>query len=328
MSLNLRITEKQVFFVTKILLASFYFFYFLGLFIGLLTQNPGLPQVNTRSYDLEFFAFTASGWSILHLLSLLSIIAIIVMIILAKDPKDFLSNKMSYAFGAYMTLAGITIFALGCSSYGLLDFRFEIASITMIVFGVILWFGPIIEKAGRLSPSGNSLLKGIGSLLYFIGSTITSYTSVDILDQTKYSSFSFLYQITYRTNSTRAFFPTFPDWIFGGIIWLILGVYWCFDYIESKNVVKHTRSTKSILLTTAVVVFNLELLIFTLIFINFGAMLGASIKTMFVGNILGILAAIGITIILFMRWGFIVDAAAAPRPRTMEPSTLETGEDV
>ena len=90
---------------------------------------------------------------------------------------------------------------------------------------------------------------------------------------------------------------------------------------------KHTRSTKTILLTTVVVIFKLELLIFTLVFINFGAMVGASIKTMFVGNILGILAVIGITIILLMRWGLIVDASAAPKPKAMEPSTLETGED-
>ncbi len=327
MPLTLKITEKQVFFVTKILLAGFYFFYFLGLFIGLLTQNPGLPLVNTRSYDLEFLAFTVSGWSILHLLSLISVIAIIVLIILAKEPKDLMSNRMLYAFGAYMTLAGITIFALGCSSYGLLDFRFEIASITMIIFGVILWFGPLIEKAGRLTPANNSLLKGIGSLLYFFGLTISSYNSVDILDQTKYSSLGYLYQVTYKTNSARAFFPTLPDWIFGGIIWLILGLYWCFDFLESKSVIKKTRNTKNTLLTTAAVFFKIELFIFTLFFINFGAMVGASIKTMFVGNILGILAAIGITIILLMRLGFILDADAAPKPKPMEPSTLETGED-
>jgi len=322
-----KITEKQVFFVTKILLAGFYFFYFLGLFIGLLTENPGQSLVNTRSYDLEFLPLTVSGWSILHLITIISMIAIIVLIILAKNPKDFLKDRMLYAFGAYMTLAGITIFTLGCSSYGLLDFRFEIASITMIIFGVILWFGPLIEKAGRLTPSNNSLLKGIGSLLYFFGLTISSYNSVDILDQTKYSSLTYLYQVSYKANSARAFFPTFPDWIFGGLIWLILGLYWCFDYIEKKNVVKHTRSTKSILLTAVVVLFKLELLIFTLFFINFGAMVGASIKVMFVGNIFGILAVAGITIMLLMRWGFIIDASVAPIPKPMEPSTLETGEE-
>ena len=327
MPITLKITEKQVFFVTRILLAGFYFFYFLGLIIGLFTRNPGLPDGTNRAYNLEFVDFITSGWSILHLISLLSLIAIIVLIILSKEPKDFLKNRMMYAFGAYMTLAGLTIFALGCSSTNLLDFRFEIASITMIIFGIILWFCPIIENAGRLTPEKHSLLKGIGSLLYFFGLTVSSFSSVDIIDQTRFSSLTYLYEVTFKNHSVRAFYPTFPDWIFGGLIWLILGLYWCFDYIEKKNVVKHTRSTKSILLTTVVVLFKLELLIFTLFFINFGAMVGASIKTMLVGNILGILAVIGITIILLMRWGYILDASAAPKPKPMQPSTLET-EDV
>ncbi len=315
-----KITEKQFFFVTKLLLAGFYLFYILGMLIGLTTDNRNFPTPGARFYNLEYITFANSAWSYFHIFSLIAVIAIIVFIVLAKEPKDLLKNRMLYSLGAYLTLVGITIFALGCLG----TFRFEIASITTMIFGVILWFTPLIEKAGRINATKSSLIKGIGSFLYFIGLSISTFNAIV---PTNTSSLNYIYNTTINL-STRAFYPTIPDWIFGGLIWLLLAFYWSFDFIESKGIIKKTKNTKSVLLTFAVIIYKVELFIFVLFFVNFGVMSGAAMITMFVGNMLGFLAVVSITILLLMKLGMIVDASVTPKAmqEPLEPSTLDTEE--
>ncbi|MFW9852736.1 MAG: hypothetical protein ACFFDS_07335, partial [Candidatus Thorarchaeota archaeon] len=272
-----------------------------------------------RYYLLEALAFAdKTAWSWFHVFSLGSLVFLILFLMLTKKPLEIFNKEMLYTFGAYLTMVGLTLFALGCMSNQL----FEISSLTTLFFGVILWLSTLLEKLNKISTERSSLLKGIGSLVYFLGVTITTFRNFSTV--LKNSPLNYLYNIVIVTNNnvvSRSFLPTFPDWIFGGLIWLILAIYWTMPFLQEKGVFRRTAKSGSILLSTAVVIYAFELLILGFFFINFGKMQGASIVLMFVGSLIGILASITIFYYLTIKWKLF-----KKKPKKLEPATLVTDE--
>ena len=320
MSFIKKIDEKLLFLITKILLSLFYGLYTIGLLVGVLVENINIdPFTNSRYYLLETVAFAdRAAWSYFHSFSLGIIVFLILFLILTKKPIEILDNDLFYTFGAYLTMVGLTLFALGCSGNQL----FEFSSLATLFFGVILWLSTLLEKMNKISAEKSSFLKGIGSFVYFIGITTTNFRNVS--SALKYSPLNLLYNVVIVTNNnivSRSFLPTFPNWIFGGLIWLILAVYWTLPFLQEKGVLRRTAKTESILLSTAVVIYALELLILGFFFINFGKMQGASIVLLFVGNLIGILASITIFYYLTIKWKLF-----KKKPKKLEPATLVTDE--
>ena len=320
MSFMKKIDEKLQFLIIKILLALFYGLYTIGLLVGLLTENININLLaNGRYYLLEAVAFADKAvWSWFHIISLGTIVFLILFLILSKKPIEILDKEMFYTFGAYLTMVGLSLFALGCMANQL----FEFSSLATLFFGVVLWLSTLLEKLNKISAEKSSFLKGIGSLVYFLGVTISNFRNFSSV--LKNSPLNYLYNIVIVTNNnvvSRSFLPTFPDWIFGGLIWLILAIYWTLPFLQEKGVFRTTAKTRSILLSTAVVIYACELLVLGFFFINFGKMQGISIVLMFVGSLIGILASIAIFYYLAIKWKIF-----KKKPKKPEPVTLVTEE--
>lgn len=320
MSFMKKIDEKLLFLITKILLALFYGLYTIGLLVGLLVENTNINLLtNGRYYLLEAVAFADKAvWSYFHSFSLGIIVFLILFLILTKKPIEILDKDMFYTFGAYLTMVGLTLFALGCMGNQL----FEFSSLATLFFGVVLWLSTLLEKLNKISVEKSSFLKGIGSFVYFLGVAITNFRNFSSL--LKNSPLNYLYNVVIVTNNnvvSKSFLPTFPDWIFGGLIWLILAFYWTLPFLQEKGVLRRTAKTGTILLSTAVVIYAFELLILGFFFINFGKMQGASIVLMFVGNLFGILASVTIFYYLARKWKLF-----KKKPKKPEPTTLVTDE--
>jgi hypothetical protein len=322
MSFMKKIDETVLFLITKILLALFYGFYTIGLLVGILSFNTNInTSDNGRYYFLETIIFNdTTVWTWFHIFSLGCLVFLILFLVLTKKPLDFLDKEMFYIFGAYLTMVGLTLFALGCMG----DQIFEFSSISTIFFGVILWLSTLLEKRNKISAEKSSFFKGIGSLVYFLGVTVTNYRIFSTDTTLKNSPLNYIYNIFIVTNKntiSRSFLPTCPDWIFGGLIWLILAVYWTLPFLQEKGVLRRTAKTGSILLTAAIVIYAFELLIFGFFFINFGRMQGASIKLMFVGSLIGVLASFVILYYIAVKLKLF-----KKKPKRPEPATLVTEE--
>ncbi len=320
MSFMKKIDEKMLFLITRILLALFYGFYTIGLLVGLISDNTNInPLTNGRYYFLETVALADTAvWTWFYIFSLGGLVFIILFLVLTKKPLELLGKEMIYTFGAYLTMVGITLFALGCMNNQI----FEFSSIATIFFGVILWLSTLLEKKSKITVERSSLLKGIGSFVYFLGVTITNFRIFSTV--IKNSPLNYIYNIVIVSNNnivSKSFLPTFPDWIFGGLIWFILAIYWTLPFLQEKGVFRKAAKSESILLSAAVTIYALELLIFGFFFINFGRMQGASIKLMFVGSLIGIITSIVILYFVAVKWKLF-----KKKPKKPEPATLVTEE--
>ncbi|MHA1668447.1 MAG: hypothetical protein ACTSUR_07295 [Candidatus Heimdallarchaeaceae archaeon] len=327
MNIKQYFTEKTLYLLIRILVAIFYGLYMIGLLVGLVVNNATnimLSLGRGRYYTLEVMAFAQNQtWTYFHIFSLGAISILITFFVLTKQPKELFSNEIIYTFGSYLSVVGISLFAYGCMA----GTTFEFSSITTLFFGVSLWLSTVLEKYRKISINTSNLLKSAGALSYFLGTTITRYRYFTTVNISPLNSIYSIVIIGKSNTITRSFLPTFPDWIFGGTIWLLFSLYWGVTFLQDKSIIRKTAKTQNTLLTTIAVIYAVELLIFGLFFINFGAMRGSSIIIMFVGSMFGVLAAITILLYLFKVKGWKLWKLKRVKPRQEEiapPTSTQT----
>ncbi len=321
--MSFTLEKKHVILITKIGLAVFYGLYLLAMLLGLFISNANIT-FTSRFYFLEALAFNAgAAWTYFHMFSLFAMTGLltIYIIYLVTGKKTKLLKTISiYFFGAYLTFAGIAMFALGVTA----GTQFDFLIIATLLFGISIWLSTLLEKTETIAKEDGSLIKAMGSLLYFVGIIISNQK---ILFSANAEPTAILYGVQ-NLFITKFFYPTLPDWIFGGLIWLFVSLYLGVEYLNSKGIITTTEKTKTILKSAIFATFTLELLLFSIFFIFFGSMQGVSVILMFIGSMVGLLTSIGLIFLLLDKWGLLPTPGKPketplPTEPTEEPLTLQ-----
>ncbi len=320
--MSFTLEKKHVVLITKIGIAVFYGLYLLAMILGLFL-NTAYTAFTSSFYSLQANAFGAA-WSYFHLFSLvamLGLLTIYIIYLITGNKTAQLKTIAIYFFGAYLTFAGMSMFALGIFA----GIQFDFLILATMLFGISLWLTTLLEKTDVISKENSKLFKALGSLLYFVGITISNQR---IMFSANAEPTSILYGIQKGFISQKFFYPTLPDWIFGGLIWLFVSLYLGAEYLNSKGIITTTEKTKTILKSTIFSVFTLELLLFSIFFIFFGSMQGVCVILMFVGSMFGLLTSIGLIFLLLDKWGLIPTPGKPketplPEEPTEEPLTLQ-----
>ena len=318
--MSFTLEKKHFILITKIGIAVFYSFYLLAMLLGLFIID--LPVIASSFYTLQAAAF-GSVWSYFHLFSLvamLGLLTIYIIYLITGEKTAKLKTIAIYFFGAYLSLAGIAMFALGVNA----GIQFDFLILATILFGISLWLTTLLEKTDVISKENSKLYKALGSLLYFVGITISNQR---IMFSVNVEPTTILYGIQ-KGFAAKFFYPTLPDWIFGGLIWLFVSLYLGVEYLNSKGIITTTEKTKTILKSAISTVFTLELLLFSIFFVFFGSMHGVSVILMFIGSMFGLLTSFGLIFLLLDKWG-LLPTPGKPKPTplpeepTEEPLTLQ-----
>lgn len=318
--MSFTLEKKHVVLITKIGIAAFYGFYLLAMVLGLFLNND--LGITSSIYSLQETAFGAA-WSYFHLFSLvamLGLLTIYIIYLITGKKTAQLKTIAIYFFGAYLTFAGMSMFALGLIAGNQFDFLI----LATLLFGISIWLTTLLEKTEKISKENSKLFKALGSLLYFIGITISNQR---IMFSANDEPTTILYGIE-KGLISKFFYPTLPDWIFGGLIWLFVSLYLGAEYLNSKGVITTTEKTKTILKSAIFSVFTLELLLFSIFFVFFGSMQGVSVILMFIGSMFGLLTSIGLIFLLLDKWGLLptpgkYKETPLPTEPTEEPLTLQ-----
>lgn len=250
-------------------------------------------------FSLEYTEVEFSDlFTITFILAILFLIGVIGILATQDDFSGDMGSYLYYALGGYLFLVSISFILRATTGDGNESISMGLVTWGLLLLGLAFIFAGYQDSGmSTLEYNLKDIALGAGSLIYGLTIYLTG-GSLDFDNSTDTPAISGFFGIfkyetinIFNTDVTLPesylwFFPTFHEWILGGLLWIVLGVYFLVRGLEIDLGNNYDLLETGILVITSLALFWFN--ISFLFMILFGGITGIGVIIIMLANLVGL----------------------------------------